>query len=90
LKDRNYKDYIVPKGKQIRKVETSLGKSLGGLDGFKWIGDNGEVLLAVGDIDDPDYRDDPDRVVTFLTLNPNQRLVGVKSRSEGSKDASHS
>ena len=41
-------DLIMPQGKQIRTVETMLGKSFGTLEGFKWIGDDGEVLLAVG------------------------------------------
>ena len=76
-------DYIVPKGKQIRTVETLLLKSVGALWGFKWIGDDGAVLLAFGDIDDPDYRNDPDYVLQSLTLNHNQRLVGVRSASTG-------
>ncbi len=49
--------------------------------GFKWIGDDGGVLFKVGDIDDPNDRDNPEYVVTLLTLNQNQRLVGVKSKS---------
>ena len=51
--------------------------------GFKWIGDDGAVLVAVDYIDDPSYRNDPDYVVTTLTLNHNQRLVGVRSDSGG-------
>jgi hypothetical protein len=38
----------VLQGKQIRTVETLLGKEKAELMGFKWIGDDGEVLLAVG------------------------------------------
>jgi hypothetical protein len=66
-----------------------LDKKYGCLCGFKWIGDDGAVLLAVGDIDDDDHRNDPDWVVTTLTLNHNQRLVGVKSYSYGEKWALH-
>ena len=53
-KFRTWTDYIIPQGKQIRKVETLLSKNEGYLYGFKWIGDDGAVLLAFGDIDDPD------------------------------------
>ncbi len=74
-------DKIIPQGAQIRKVETLLSKSDGGLWGFKWIGDDGTVLLAVGDIDDDNARNHPELVLQSLTLNHNQRLVGVKSRS---------
>ncbi len=59
-----------------------LQKSSGLLYGFKWIGDDGEVLLAAGLIDYPAYRESPSMIVlTTLTLNHNQRLVGVKSYS---------
>ncbi len=64
-------DLIVPQGKQVRTVETLLCKSNGYLMGFKWVGDDGAVLLAVGDIDVPYQRNDPDYVVTSLTLNHN-------------------
>jgi hypothetical protein len=50
--------FIVPKGKQIRKVETVFAKQYGTLYGFKWFDDDGEVLLAVGHIDHPNYRSD--------------------------------
>jgi hypothetical protein len=56
------------------------------MDGFKWIDDDGAVLVAVGDIDIPGARNNTkDYVVTTLTLSHNQRLVGVKSYSEGAK-----
>ncbi len=84
-----WKDYIIPEGKQIRKVETLIYKGSGFLYGFKWIGDDGGVLLKVGYIDNPDLRDDSDSVVTQLTLNQNQRLVGVKSASGGRKREFH-
>ncbi len=49
-----------------------LNKWHGLLHGFKWIGDDGAVLLAVGYIDDPDFRNDTEYyVVTTLTLNHN-------------------
>ncbi len=83
-------DHIVPQGKQIRTVETLLDVNTGYLNGFKWIGDDGEVLLAVGNIDDTCYLEETGRfVVTTLTLNHNQRLVGVKSESAGYKYANH-
>jgi hypothetical protein len=44
-------DYIVPKGKQIRTVETLLDTEDGFLRGFKWVGDDRVVLVAAGDID---------------------------------------
>ncbi len=65
------------------------GKWKGNLEGFKWVGDDGEVLVAVGPIDDPDFRDWSDFEVTTLTLNHNQRLVGVKSSAGGYKSAYH-
>ena len=64
-------------------------KNKGLLYGFKWIGDDGTVLLAVDDIDTPSCRNHPDFVVTTLTLNHNQRLVGVRSDSAGMRDARH-
>ncbi len=79
---RSWTDHIVPQGKQIRTVETMLRKRNGLLYGFKWIGDDGAVLVAVGEIDDDDARNDPDYPVTTLTLNHNQRLVGVRSSSD--------
>ncbi len=81
----------MPQGKQIRTVETLLYKNNGMLLGFKWIGDDGAVLIAVGDIDHPDYRNVSVNLVTTLTLNHNQTLVGVKSYSGsgGDKLASH-
>ena len=48
-----WSDYIAPQGKQIRTVETLLLKSVGALWGFKWIGDDGAVLVDVGFIDSP-------------------------------------
>ena len=47
------------------------------------------MLLAVGVIDEPYWRDDPDLVLQSLTLEPNQRLVGVKSCAEWANDAEH-
>ncbi len=66
-------------------------KNDGTLWGFKWIGDDGIVLLAVGCIDNPKWRDKPDMGVTSFTLNHNQRLVGIKSISgpDGYKMAWH-
>ncbi len=88
--DKEWTDYIIPQGKQIRTVETMLRKSDGYLWGFKWIGDDGAVLVAVGNfIDDPDRRNDSDFVLQSLTLNHNQRLVGVRSDSDGFKCARH-
>ncbi len=78
-----WKDYIIPQGKQIRTVETLLDRNDGELCGFKWIGDDGAVLVAVGYIDEPIYRDDTDSVLQSLTLNHNQTLVGVRSGSGG-------
>ncbi len=43
-----WKEHIIPQGKQIRTVEMLLRKEDGYLIGFKWIGDDGEVLVAVG------------------------------------------
>ncbi len=57
--------------------------------GFKWYGDDGKVLYAVGLINDPDLGNEPEWVVTTLTLKHNQRLVGVRSGSYGEKQASH-
>ncbi len=82
-------DHIVPQGKQIRTVETLLNKYYGALWGFKWIGDDGGVLVAVCDIDNPKKRNDPDWVFTSLTLNHNQRIVGVRSDAGGDKWAFH-
>ena len=48
-----------------------LRKENGYLCGFKWIGDDGIVLVTAGHIDKPKYRNDPDYVVTYLTLNQN-------------------
>ncbi len=79
----------MPQGKQIRTVETLLTKDNGALMGLKWVGDDGAVLVAVGWIDIPNLIDDPDYVVTTLTLNHNQRLVGVKSWSWNRKKAIH-
>ncbi len=84
-KDREWTDHIIPQGTQIRTVETLLRKKNGKLYGFKWIGDDGAVLIKFGDIDDPGYRNDPLAVVTRFTLNHNQRLVGVRSGSGGYK-----
>ena len=56
---------------QIRKVETLLEKKSGTLLGFKWIGDEDRVLLAVGYIDMLNIRNADDSVVTHLTLNNN-------------------
>ncbi len=82
----------MPQGKQIRTVKTLLYKDSGGLLGFKWIGDDGKVLVKVGDIAKPKFRLYSHSVVTTLTLNHNQRLVGVKSYSGGGalKFANHS
>ena len=55
------------------------------LRGFKWIGDDGAVLVATENIDDPKMRNHPNMVLQSLTLNHNQRLVGVKSYSDGEK-----
>ncbi len=82
-------DYIIPEGKTISKVETLLSKSDGWLRGFKWIGDDGGVLVSVGKIDNSIARNHPDCVVTYLTLNHNQRIVGVNSYSVGMKKAVH-
>ncbi len=60
-----------------------LEKSDGFLWGFKWIGDDGAVLLAVGSIDDPFARIYSGNVLQSFTLNHNQRIVGVKSYSGG-------
>ncbi len=78
-------DYLIPQGKQIRTVETLLFKSVGLLCGLKWIGDDGAVLVAVGDIDRDDKRYDTEElyVLQSFTLNHNQRLVGVRSDSNG-------
>jgi hypothetical protein len=84
-----WKDHIVPQGKQIRTVETMLAKFNGHLEGFKWIGDDGAVLFASEFIDNPSRRNDPYLVVNSLTLNHNQRLVGVRSDSSGNKMAKH-
>jgi hypothetical protein len=83
-------EHIVPQGKQIRTVETMRDKGEGKLEGFKWVGDDGEVLVAVGPIDEPIWREDPEwMVVTTLTLNHNQRLLGIRSASTGFKEARH-
>ena len=66
-----------------------LGKDYGLLLGFKWIDDDGAVLVKVGEIDDPKFRNSPKFVVTTLTLNHNQRLLGIKSYSCGDKGARH-
>ncbi len=54
--DDKWFDHIMPQGKQIRTVETMLCKGTGRLYGFKWVGDDGAVLVAVGDINEPDRR----------------------------------
>ena len=66
-----------------------VDKISGLLWGFKWIGDDGIVLLAVGYIDIPDFRNHPDHVLQSFTLSHNQRLLGVKSYSWGIKEAWH-
>ncbi len=67
-----------------------LRKNDGRLNGFKWIGDDKAVLLAVGWIDDPYWREDTDTfVVTSLTLKHNQRIVGVRSKSSVLRLAKH-
>ena len=53
------------------------------LCGFKWIGGVEKVLLSVGPIDEPHFRNDPRAVIKTLTLNNNQRLVGMQSGSRG-------
>ncbi len=88
-KDVKWKNHIIPQGKQIRTVETLLDKSNGILCGFKWISDDGAVLVKVGCIDWSILRNLPFFVVTSLTLNHNQRLVGMKSYSWGQKYAAH-
>ncbi len=89
--DWEWTDHIIPQGKQIRTVETLLDNGGGHLYGFKWIGDDGAVLLAVGRIDDTEYREKNESWcrVTKLTLNHNQRLVGVRSGSSGVKWTRH-
>jgi hypothetical protein len=83
-------NYIVPQGKQIRTVETMIDKNLGMLLGFKWVGDDGEVLVAVGWIDDPYERKDTEKYeLQSFTLDHNQRLVGVRSASNRDKKAYH-
>ncbi len=90
FKNSEFKDFIVPQGKQIRKVETMLSVSKGKLKGFKWIGDDEEVLLAFGEIDDPYLRNQKSfNLVTIMTLNRNQRIIGVKSCSSEHKIANH-
>jgi hypothetical protein len=64
-------------------------KETGDLEGFKWFGDNNEVLVAAGSIDLDWLRNDPYRVLSKLTLNHNQRLVGVKSSSSEWENAQH-
>ncbi len=71
FKGGKWVDLIVPEGKEICKVETILLKLNGKLCGFKWIADKGEVLLAVGVIDNPNWRNEPEYIVTSLTLNYN-------------------
>jgi hypothetical protein len=66
-----------------------LRKKDGALGGFKWVGDNGAVLVVTEYIDEPVYRNDPNWVVNTLTLKSNQRLVGIKSGSRGHKRAMH-
>jgi hypothetical protein len=63
--------------------------SVGRVKSFVWLGDDGAVLVSVSLIDDDDEEDHPDWVVTTLTLDHNQRLVGVKSSSGGEKKADH-
>ena len=87
--DCEWTDQIIPQGKQIRTVETLLEKSDGLLMGFKWIGDDGAVLVAAGWIDVDDARNLPSFVLQSLTLNHNQRLVGVRSGSGGRTEALH-
>ncbi len=86
-------DRIIQQGAQIRKVETLLRKGDGDRDGsmagFRWYGDDGKVLVAAGAIDSSDYRNNPWFELTTLTLNHNQRLVGVRSDSRGLKIAVH-
>ncbi len=64
-------------------------KNTGCLIGFIWFSDDGTVILAVGAIVQPGYRYHPDYVFISLTLNHNQRLVGVKSSSDGDNKAEH-
>lgn len=45
--------------------------------GFKWFGEDEEILLAVGKIDDENARNW--NMISILTLKENQRLVGMKS-----------
>jgi hypothetical protein len=79
--DRKFTDHIVPQGKQIRTVFTILQKTDGLLRGFKWVCDDGTVLVAVGIMTNPNWEETSNDELTTLTLNPNQRLVGVKSYS---------
>ncbi len=66
-----------------------LCKGTGRLYGFKWVGDDGAVLVAVGDIDEPNRRNDPWFVVTTMTLTHNQRLLGLKTASCFKKYTEH-
>ncbi len=89
LTDPEWIEQIIPQGKQIRTVETLVTKTKNVLCGFKWLGDDGAVLVAVGEIDDPEERNNPKLELTTLTLNQNQRLVGMKSWAHGFKYAFH-
>jgi len=76
---------MIPKGAQIRKVETLLSKEYGFPYSFQWIGDDGKVLVKIDGIDEPNQRSNKYSELQTLTLKPNQRLVGVKSASFGKK-----
>ncbi len=85
----DFTDFIALKGEKIHKVETLLSKKDGMLIGFKWIGGDGEVIIAVGRIDASNFRNDKTCLLNLLTLNHNQRLVGVKSHSGRCKFGYH-
>ena len=80
----------MPQDKQIRTVETLLVRCSGSMYGFKWIGDDGAVLVAVGNIDWPYSREASYIVLQSFTLKRNQRLLGVRSSSGvGNRYAHH-
>ncbi len=47
--------------------------------GIKFYESDGSVLLTFGHIDDPNYRDKVHISINTLTLQKDERLVGVKS-----------
>jgi hypothetical protein len=66
----------------IRKDSSSMW-------GLKFFGPDGSVLLSVGFADNISVRNDPCIVINVITLDLDERLIGIKSCGDGWNMALH-